>query len=741
MTAGRLAAAKPGATTNTTVYRCPTTVTGSTVLNVCNQSGSAVTYRTALRDYDQVLHLSGTQSSTGAAASPLKFAKGNPITAYKLKTNPGFQDAAAIPGTTFTSTNGAIASILDVFKPTSDVTYYTIVAPVSQTQLAANSQAGTFSNGETITGATSGLTAVYRGGADTELTLQFTDVTTAATTFNISRNTGLADGMYLTLGIAQNTDGSPASTEVVSINASGINTTTNVVTVTRGALGTTPYAIPAGRVTNAWSASATVTTIDEGATFASGDQTLTVADSTGFVSGSKMLIDNEILNITDVAGNDITVERGQYGTGDVDHNNGATVTLLTDNGVYLANYFTEAENISGGTSNASATLGFSTATDAVINNKYLLSLTQGSGHILENSVSIRTDRTYKFDLSDSSCNNYPLKFSADESEGPNADPTPGTEYTAGVSKVGTAGTGGAYTSIAVTTSTEINTFAYADGSPAGSTLGIGFSLAVDEDPAYEEIYIYDVKGEALVAGDSFTVNSVTYTVLASGVTAGPFGYVQSYDPVNAHLKIALGEGSAGFAAGTEFYDTPTLNNGTRLLAEVVDGKILTINSVGAADGSRAAGTYSISAPSGTTGSGTGDTYSIVVDGSGAATVTVIDGGKGHAAANTITINDSLLGSGGGAALTFNVATVSTGVNTDQAAIYNAEDYVFYGKEVAANATDKNSAIIVGPGQNLTVYSSAGDLSYVVTGFESPSDDFTVVNMTKVASEGGGGAAP
>ena len=741
MTAGRLAAAKPGATTNTTVYRCPTTVTGSTVLNVCNQSGSAATYRTALRDYDQVLHLSGTQSSTGAAASPLKFAQGNPITAYKIKTQPGFQDAAAIPVSTFTSTNNAIATILDVFKPTSDVTYYTIVAPVSQTALAANSQAGTFSDGETITGATSGLTAVYRGGADTELTLQFTNVTTAATTFNISRNTGLADGMYLTLGIAQNTDGSPASTEVVSINASGINTTTNVVTVTRGALGTTPYAIPAGRVTNAWSASATVTTIDEGATFASGDQTLTVADSTGFVSGSKMLIDNEILNITDVAGNDITVERGQYGTGDVDHNNGATVTLLTDNGVYLANYFTEAESVSGGTSNASATLGFSTATDAVINNKYLLSLTQGSGHILENSVSIRTDRTYKFDLSDSSCNNYPLKFSADESEGPNADPTPGTEYTAGVSKVGTAGTGGAYTSIAVTTSTEINTFAYADGSPAGSTLGVGFSLAVDEDPAYEEIYIYDVKGEALVAGDSFTVNSVTYTVLASGVTAGPFGYVQSYDPVNAHLKIALGEGSAGFTAGTDFYDTPTLNNGTRTMAEVVDGKILTINSIGAADGSRAAGTYTISAPSGTTGSGTGDTYSIVVDGSGAATVTVIDGGKGHAAANTITINDSLLGSGGGAALTFNVATVSTGVNTDQAAIYNAEDYVFYGKEVAANATDKNSAIIVGPGQNLTVYSSAGDLSYVVTGFESPSDDFTVVNMTKVASEGGGGAAP
>ena len=217
--------------------------------------------------------------------------------------------------------------------------------------------------------------------------------------------------------------------------------------------------------------------------------------------------------------------------------------------------------------------------------------------------------------------------------------------------------------------------------------------------------------------------------------------MQSYDPVNAHLKIALGEGSAGFTAGTQFYDTPTLNNGVRTIGEVVDGKILTVGTIGAADGSRQAGTYTISAPSGTTGSGTGDTYSIVVDGSGAATITVVDGGKGHAVGNTITVNDSLLGSGGGAALTFNVASISTGVNTAVAAIYNAEDYVFYDKAVAANVTDKNSAIIVGPGQNLTVYSSAGDLSYVVTGFESPSDDFTVVNMTKVASEGGGGAAP
>ena len=732
MTAGRLAAAKPGATTNTTIYKCPTTVTGSTVLNVCNQSGSAATYRTALRDYEQVLHMSGTQASTGAAASPLQFAQGNPITAYKIKTAPGFSNDAAIPGTVFTTTNGATATVLDVFKPTSDVVYYSIVKEVSQMALAAESQAGTFSGGETLTGATSQLTAIFRGGGETELTLEMADVTTAATTFNISRNTGLADGMYLTLSGSSVDTG----TEIVSINASGINTTTNVLTVTRQALGTSAAVIKSGQVCNAWSASATVTTIDEGATYAAGDQTLTVADSTGFVSGSFILIDNEILNITDVAGNDITVERGQYGTGDVDHNNGATVTLLTDNGIYLANYFTEAETISGGTSNASATLAFATTESAVLNTKYLLSLTQGSGHTLPSTgIELRIGRLYKFDLSDSSNNNYPLKFSSDETEGPNADP-PGTEYTAGVSKVGTAGTSGAFTSLEVGVSTEINLNAYADGSPAGSTLGLGFTLAVNETPEFEEIYIYDVKGEALAAADTFTVNAVTYTIQSNGVTAGPFGFVQSYDTTNAHLKISLGVGSSKFTAGTTFYDTPTLNNGTRTLAEAVTGKILSINNVSAADGSRQAGTYNITTTSGTTGSGTGDTYTIVVDGSGAATVTVIDGGRAHAVGNTITVNDSLLGSGGGAALTFDVASVSTGVHTDEAGIYNTEDYIFYDKSVAANTTDKNTSLIVGPGQNLTVYSSAGDLSYVVTGFESPSGDFDIVNMTKTSAGGG-----
>ena len=736
MTAGRLAAKKPGATTNTVLYRCPTTVTGSTVVNVCNQSGSGASYRMALRDYDQVLHLDGPESENGGSASSYKFAKGNPISAYKLTLNPGFTFADAIPGTEFLSTNAARGKILDIFKPTGTVTYYTKVLPISSTTYQADSLAGTFVGGETLTGGTSAYTATYRGGDATGAFLQFADYATGVTTMAFSRTTGLADGMYVTLGAADD-----ASAEVVTIDASGINTTTNAVTVTRAQLGSTARTVPAGLSSNAWSASATVTTINEGATYTAGDTALTVTDSTGFVSGSTVIIDNELCTVDQVNGNDLTLVRGRFGTADVDHNDGVNVTLLVDNGTYLVNYFSEGETITGGTSNASAILSFLTNTNAVIENKYVTTLTNGgTDHVFQNQVSLNIDLTYKFDLSDATCNNYPLKFSSDATEGTNESPTPGTEYTQGVSKVGTAGTSGAYTSIAIDENTSISLFAYADGTPAGSTTGVGFGVGVQTNPSYTDIFVYDLSGEGLVAGDTFTINAVTQTIQPNGVTAGPYGYVMDWDPAKAHLKVALGEGSTAFTDNTEFQDTPTLNNGTRVMTKAVSGKILSINSIGAADASRSAGTYAnlIADATGASGDITKARFTVVVDGSGAATVTIVDGGEDFAVSETIQINDAQLGNGGGAALTFDVATISSAEQTGQTGLYNAEDYLYYDNAVAANDTEKNSGIVVGPGQNLLVYSSAGDLSYVVNGFESPSGDLPVINMEKVASEGGGG---
>lgn len=736
MTAGRLAAKKPGATTNTVLYRCPTTVTGSTVVNVCNQSGSGASYRMALRDYDQVLHLDGPESENGGSESSYKFAKGNPISAYKLTLNPGFTFSDAIPGTEFLSTNAARGKILDIFKPTGTVTYYTKVLPISSTQYQADSLAGTFAAGETITGGTSGFTATYRGGSATEGFLQFASAGTGVTSMAFSRTTGLADGMYVTLGSAAGTD-----TEVVTIDASGINTTTNAVTVTRSALGTTARTVPAGLTSNAWSASATVTTINEGATYTAGDTALTVTDSTGFVSGATVIIDNELCTIDQVNGNDLTLVRGSYGTADVDHNDGVNVTLLVDNGTYLVNYFSEGETVTGATSNASAILSFLTNTNAIIENKYVTSLTNGgTDHTFSNTLSLNIDLTYKFDLSDATCANYPLKFSSDAGEGTNATPTPGTEYTQGVSKVGTAGTSGAYTSIAIDENTAISMFTYADGTPAGSTTGVGFGVSIQTNPSYTDIFIYDLSGEALVAGDTFTINAVTQTIQPNGVTAGAYGYVMDWDPAKAHLKVALGEGSIAFADNTEFQDTPTLNNGTRTMVKAVSGKILSVNSIGAADASRSAGTYSNLTADATGASGdiTKARFTVVVDGSGAATVTIVDGGEDFAVSETIQINDAQLGNGGGAALTFDVATISSAENTSQTGLYSDEDYLYYDNAIAANDTEKNSGIVVGPGQSLLVYSSAADLSYVVNGFESPSGDLEVINMTKSSTEGGGG---
>jgi hypothetical protein len=696
----------------------------------------------ALRDYDQVLHLDGPESENGGSASTYKFTKGNPISAYKVTVNPGFSFADAIPGGEFLSTNASSGKILDIFKATGEVTYYTQVKDISSIQFQADSAAGIFLGGETLTGGDSGYTATYRGGSAVGAELEFTSYATGVTAMALSRTTGLADGMYVTLGSTAD-----ASAEVVTIDASGVDTATNIVTVSRSALGTTARVVPAGLASNAWSASATVTTINEGATFASGDSTLTVTDSTGFVSGGVVVVDNELCTIDQVNGNDLTLTRGIYGTADVDHNDGVNVTLLIDNGTYLVNYFSEGETITGGTSNASAGLNFTTNVSATIQTKYVVTSTGSSAtdHVYIGQLQLNIDRSYKFDLSDSSNTGYPLKLSNDAVEGPN-DATPGTEYTQGVSKVGTAGQAGAYTSIAIDENTGISLFVYADGttgSPPAATVGIGFGVSVQTNPTYEDIYIYDVAGEPLIAGDTFTINNVTQTVQQGGIVAGPYGYVLDWDPAKAHLKVALGEGSTTFADNTEFLDTPTLNNGTRIMVKAVTGKILSVDTVGAADAARVANTYSNLTANATAAAGdiAKAKFTVVVDGSGAATVTIVDGGEDFVAAETIQINDSQLGNGGGAALTFNAATVSAAEQTGSTGLYGAEDYLYYDNAIAANDTEKNSGIVVGPGQNLLVYSSAADLSYVVNGFESPSDDLTVINMIKKQTEDGGTAAP
>ena len=83
-----------------------------------------------------------------------------------------------------------------------------------------------------------------------------------------------------------------------------------------------------------------------------------------------------------------------------------------------------------------------------------------------------------------------------------------------------------------------------------------------------------------------------------------------------------------------------------------------VDTISAADATRTAGTYTNGASDYTAqGSGTGATFSIVINGSGAAAVTVTGAGSGYAIDNTITVAASKIGYTG-AALSFDVSAVA-----------------------------------------------------------------------------------
>lgn len=736
MTAGRLAASNPSATTNTLLYRSVIDQTASTVLTATNISGSGVTYRAALRNYDQILKLDGDEPSN------LIFNKGNPISTYKLKITPGISFAAASPNAELNSQSGSRAKLLDVYKDTSTINRYVKVEKIANFEGDSETLIGTFQNGETITGAVSTFTATLKQFEATTglIYANIADVASGATSVKVSRNTGLAEGTMLMLSI----DPTVTGTEVVTIDAGGIDTATNSLTITRSVYGTTASAIPGGQYVKSFIDSATTSTINEGATFTAADVTLTLTDATGFLEGSFIRIGNEIMSVTTVAGNDLTIVRGQYGTSAVDHNDGSAVTQMTDAGDYYLNFFTESEGLQGGTSNATISSNVSQGSNS-ITNADRFTIAEGSiGGVYEyiTLANHNNERVYRYDQSDSSNTGHPFRLS-EQADG--TQTLTGAEYTTGVTKVGTAGSGGAYLEITITSGTPLSLYSYAEpavANTADANANYGFQIGTTLTPDYEEIYIYDVAGEPWAAAQAFEIGGTTYTVQASGVTVGKYGYVHEWDTAQNELKISLGVGSAAFAVGDQLYDTPTLVDANRTMAEVVSGKVLAIDTVGAANASRTAGTYSGLSPTG--GSGSGLKVDIVVASStGAATVTLINGGKNYADGETLTVTDALLGGGGAPNLTFVTDGIGAGdgIGATSTTYVKTEDYIHYGKAIAANTSDRTTGIVVGPGQNLIVWASDTNIAFQVQGFESVSEDYTVLGNAKTADSGGGGATP
>ena len=736
MTAGRLAASNPSATTNTLLYRSVIDQTASTVLTATNISGSGVTYRAALRNYDQILKLDGDEPSN------LIFNKGNPISTYKLKITPGISFAAASPNAELNSPSGSRAKLLDVYKDTATINRYVKVEKVANFEGDSQTLIGTFQNGETITGAVSTFTATLKQFESTTGLIYATiaDVAQGATSVKVSRNTGLAEGTKLMLS----EDATATGTEVITIDTGGIDVNNNTLTVTRGVYGTTASPIPGGQYAKSFIDSATTSTINEGATFTAADVTLTLTDATGFLEGSFIRVGNEIMSVTTVAGNDLTIVRGQYGTSAVDHNDGSAVTQMTDAGDYYLNFFTESEGLQGGTSNATISSNVTQGSNSVTNQDRF-TIAEGSiGGVYEYLTlsNHNNERTYRYDQSDSSNTGHPFRLS-EQADG--TQTLTGAEYTTGVTKVGTAGQAGAYLEITITSGTPLSLYSYAEpavANTADANANYGFQIGTTLTPDYEEIYIYDVAGEPWAAAQAFEIGGTTYTVQANGVTVGKYGYVHEWNPTLNELKISLGVGSSAFAVGDQFYDTPTLVDANRTMTEVVSGKVLAIDTVGAANASRTAGTYSGLSPTG--GSGSGLKVDIVVAAStGAATVTLVNGGKNYADGETLTVTDANLGGGGAPNLTFATDGIGAGdgIGATSTTYVKTEDYIHYGKAIAANSSDRTTGIVVGPGQNLIVWASDTNIAFQVQGFESVSEDYTVLGNAKTADSGGGGATP
>lgn len=668
MTAGKLASVRPGATTNTTLYQCPIDRATSAIVDVVNTAGGAGTYRLAVRDYNQIATVDG---------AGYNFVKGNVVSDYKIRIEPAVQDGEFNPGEILSAADGSVScKYQDIFKPTERIDIPVKVEAVGSLVIDGTTYAGgdgAFDLEDTLTGATTGLTATFYGAEPSGVIVNL-PVVAAGDTSLVVNNVGTIAASDL---LAFNA-------EVATVSA----ITGNTLTITRAQLGTTAVAADPGTSFTALSPDAVTTTINEGAPFAAGDTTLTVTDSTGFLVSDVIRIGDELLTITGLTGSDLTVARGNYGTTDQQHADGTTITRMENVGTGFINVFGDGEVIGNGT----VTVEVGTVSSYSQMNRFIYersAIGSDPGFTLPGTFVGQLDRVYRFIQEDASNTGHPLRFSTTE-DGVHATPA-GVEYTTGVTTAGTPGSVGAYTEIDLSydnvAALDPNfLYIYCE-----NHMGMGVTFEVLLSPFYDEIYVYDITGAfTLTGGISDTVN--TYTVNA--ITPGPYGYLLA-DKSGADIKIALGTGSIAIN-----------DQATTTITGAADSNDITV------------------------GSNTGLVVGMHVSGTGIdydARITEING-------TTITLSqpnaDVVSGNGNfnwqfqdsptAAAATRSIATVVS--NSDIA----DADYIAYDAAIAANTTNRVSSTVVGPGQSVMGYSSSGSINFVLNGFEDSTADFTPV---------------
>jgi hypothetical protein len=603
MTAGRLAAAKPAATTNTTLYRCPIDKAASVVLNVCNQGSSAATYRAALRDYDQILTLDSADYS---------FRKGNVVTGYTLEVLPGIPQTQLDPGDEITASEGKSKfKYHDVLKPTDVITYLTKVVSIGQVSIDPSFLIGTFSVGDIITGSVTGLQAKIYSVGTNEFYLNIDSISASDTTAIINNITGIEEDDYI-------------STNSEILKVSLLND--YEVTFTRGEFSTTAATIDPGTLCIVVRDTLNTTTINEGAPFESIETSLTLTSVDDVFVGSYISINNEFLLVQNISGNTVTVQRGVLGTNATTHNDQAIVKIYNFVGNTTIQFFQLSEEVDNGLgATVNLNIPFTGSAPFQTNNKFVYDFGEGE-YEFSTSIQVDANRIIKFDQSDISNTGHPIRFSLT----PDGIHNLGTEYITGVVKSGNPGEPNAYVQIDLSSQNiESNTtiYLYCQIHPNMTNSG---SLQINLNPLYKTVYVYDVDGLVEI-NDSFTVNNVNYTII--DVNSGPYGYVQSYE--GSVLKISLGFDSILFNADDTFFDSPRIGGSDRSL-----------------------------------------------------------------------------------------------VTVDSISDVNIEDYIIYDKQISSNSIEKNTGIVVGPGQSLMIYSSANSISYSVNGFEDSTNDYVVIYYTR-----------
>ena len=231
--------------------------------------------------------------------------------------------------------------------------------------------------------------------------------------------------------------------------------------------------------------------------------------------------------------------------------------------------FTDGDSISNG-AGASATV--STGGVGTASNKFAFSSTSGGTYDLrlisaDNGLALFNDRSYRFNLSDSSNTGAVFALSTTingewGSDGTTGNADDGTEYTTGKTTNGTIGSSGAYIQYAFSSATPGIIYWYnsVTGTAANSSFGGSEAyITTTATPTFNEFYIYDVEGTWTNSTSTFVQNSITYTVTAQ--TSGAYGYVRSYSGNN--LYVIKGANSADFAGSDTFLDNPKLSTATR----------------------------------------------------------------------------------------------------------------------------------------------------------------------------------